>query len=161
MKTLAIALIVSLPLFLSAQQKSDSQDLQKQIDQLKKELYFKISVLQDSLRMLQQQLQVEERPNPGFKSFSDEPLAFDEKARKTHPDRVLRKHSFNGERDLQVPEPPAFDYHLIVPPGDLGYFYNFNYPPAPPCPEIHEQKQKHEWMKMLPFGNLFKSKKNN
>ncbi len=49
MKRLAIAFIVSFPLLLSAQQKSDSQDLQKQIDQLKKEIYSKISVLQDSL----------------------------------------------------------------------------------------------------------------
>ena len=116
----------------------------------------KISMLQDSLALVQKQLQEERQGQKSAFGFFENPSSQKDAEQDNEDlDQLLRDHSWKGTWSYKIPDPESFRYHLEIPEGRNGYYYDFEYPEVTPCPEISKQKHKHEWMKMLPFGNLF------
>lgn len=155
---LVIGLILLVPFFLSAQQKGNAQqDMQKQIQAMQQEMQSQISALRDSIALLQKQLLEQQQNKQGYGMFYSSPLpdANQEDVRKL--DSLLSERSYSGNWNFNFPQVPNFDYHLVIPlynnknKSDLKQLENLS------CPQIQKQKHKHEWMKMLPFYNLFKS----
>ena len=157
-KALVIGLILLVPFFLSAQQKGNAQqDMQKQIQAMQQEMQSQISALRDSIALLQKQLSEQQQNKRGYELFYSNPLpeANQEGLRKL--DSVLSERSHSGNWNFSFPEVPKFDYHLVIPPYNNKYEFDLKQLENLSCPQIQKQKHKHEWMKMLPFYNLFKS----
>jgi hypothetical protein len=157
-KAHVIGLMLLVPFFLSAQQKGNSQqDMQKQIQSLKQEMQSQISALRDSIAVLQKQLLEQQQNKSGYGFFYDKPLQDTDQGDLRKLDSLLREHSYSGNWNFTFPEVPKFDYRLMVPPYSNGYQFDWKQLETPSCPETPKQKHKHDWMKMLPFYNLFKS----
>jgi hypothetical protein len=162
-KAFYIGLILCVPAILSAQQKGNSQqDLQKQIQALQQEMQSKISALQDSIALLQKELKSQSDKNQSYGFFYQKPDEGKEKAKELED--LLRDHSFNygyqyrdSDPGYKPIEPVPFDYHLVLPPEARGYQYDWKQLEVPPCPEIPKHKHRHDWMKMLPFGDFLKN----
>lgn len=167
-KAFVIGLILFVPFFLAAQQKENAQqDVQKQIESLKREMQSQISALRDSIALLHEQLLEQHQNNPGFEFFYKNPPP-DNKGDWSLLDSLLREHSFSGNWNFNFPEvpnfdfpgmfpPDNFDYRGMFPPDNNGYLFDWKQLEIPSCPEIRKQKRKQDWKKMLPFYNLFKS----
>ena len=157
-KTPVLGFILLVPFFLSAQQKANpQQDVQKQIESFKREMQSQISALRDSIALLKEQLQEQQQNKPGYEYFYKNPMPDNDQGDLRKLDSLLREHSYSGNWNFTFPEIPKYDYKLVIPPYSKGYEFDWKKLETPLCPEIPKQKHKHDWMKMLPFYNLFKS----
>lgn len=163
-KVFTFGLILIVPFLLSAQQKGNSQqDLQKQIEEMKKEMQSEITALEDSVAMLKDQLH-KERENSSKEFFYQNPLSEKNKSDLKQLDSLLRDHEGSWSWSYSYPQATPYDFQFLVPPQEYKnelkkYKHELEWQKfmAPQCPELSRQKHKHEWMKMLPFYRLFKS----
>ena len=168
-KLLSIGLIITIPLLLSAQQKGNTQqDLQKQIEEMKKEMQSQIAALRDSITMLQQQLH-SERKNSGYEFFYQNPMSEQNQEDWMKVDSLLHNNGNTWSWSYSYPKVAPYNYQFMVPSekykDDLKKSEdelkkslnerNWELWTNPPCPESSKQKHKHEWMKGLPFYHLF------
>ncbi len=153
---LAVIAVIAFPVLISAQQKSPQQDLQNQINELREETQAKISSLQDTIEMLRNQIPFDDHFKAGRDFYSVPPMP--DEAQREMFDALLRKHQFKGAWDFKVPDPPAspapLNLYPVPPVPDNNFFYWKQFD-APSPDELHRENHKHEWMKMLPFGNFF------
>jgi len=168
-KLLSIGLIITIPLLLSAQQKGTSQqDLQKQIEEMKKEMQSQIAALRDSITMLHHQLG-QEKKNSDNEFFYQNPMSDQNQNDWMKIDSLLHNNGSTWSWSYSYPKVAPYNYQFMIPSeksieelkksGDVWKKslneHNWEQWLYPPCPESSKEKHKHEWMKGLPFYHLF------
>jgi len=169
-------MVLSIPVLVSAQQKSASQDqLRKEMEQMKSEMQAKMRALQDSIALLEKELSARDAERNAETLFR----LFPSQEEDTTWNNLFKERDWSYGYQFRIPDiqimpavPPAepFEFYYEMPRipeiHAKPYSFYFSIPDekklerkykyrvnVPPCPE--ERQHKHEWMKGLPFYNWF------